>query len=171
LKDKSQSGKGSWLAVVAPLVGFLVVVAVGLVLWAGQQGKAREHRREVRDANAAAGLPADFPQDIVPLYEGAVVKSAERGEATSVDGAPMDSWEIVADIDNDDRKGIFDYYNDLLLDRGFRQTQVISMPSHDSSGPNYAVDYGNEDMSLSFIIEKKSSDEMTQLEISVYRLR
>ena len=171
MKDNTQTNKGSWLSVVAPLVGFLLVVSVGLVLWAGQRGQVREQQQELRDANLATGLPADFPADVVPLYEGVTVTSAERGEGTSVDGAPMDSWDVVAQIDSDDRKLIFDYYNDLLLDRGFRQTQVISMPSHDGSGPNYAVDFGNETMSLSLFIEKNRSDEMTQIKITVYRLK
>lgn len=171
LQESGRTGGGTWLSVGIPLVGFVIVVGAALFLWSGQQGKLREHQQQVERSNAGYGLPADFPSDVIPLFEGAEVTSTETGVAESVEGEPMDMWKVVARVDSDDRKQIFDYYNDVLLDRGFRQTQVISMPSHDASGPNYAVDYGSEQMSLSLIIEKKSSDEMTQLAITVYRVR
>lgn len=171
VQDNTTGERSSWLGVAVPMGGFLLVVIVALVLWVGQQRKVHEHLDTVAHYNATVGLPESFPSDLIPLYKDAQVKSGTKGEATSKDGHPMDEWDVVAQVDNDDRKAIFDYYNNMLLDKGFRQTQLISMPSYDKSGPNYAVDYGSEDMSLSFVIEKKTTDPMTQLQIKVYKVK
>ncbi|MCH7472901.1 hypothetical protein IIA79_08125, partial [bacterium] len=73
-------------------------------------------------------------------------------------------WFVHAQID-EDKKIIFDFYNTLMRDAGLAQTQYMSVPN------GYGADYSDEEYSISFVIEKKSTDEITQIKITIHRLK
>ena len=107
---------------------------------------------------------------MIPVYQGVEILETDRGSAKSMDGEPMDKWYVHGQIDSE-RKPILDFYNDLLLNSGMGQTQFISVPALDGSGPNYAVSYADENYLAEFYIEKLSKDVMTQYKLTVYRIR
>lgn len=115
-------------------------------------------------SNKALDLPADYPSDILPVWEGSDIKEQERREVQSIDGHPMDQWKVHAETD-DDKQAVFEFYNKLLLEQGMAQTLFASVPS------GYGVTYADEQSEIQLTIEKKLSDERTQIEITFSRLR
>ena len=153
-----------------PLMLFLAI-SLGLVYLAvGNQAEGKAQAKLRQDLNSSLGLPLDYPSDVVPLYEGVSVLETKRESAESTDGEPMDKWFIHSQIDAS-RKPIFDFYHELMLARGMSQTQFISIPASDGSGASYATNYANETYIVELTIEKTSKDPMTQLKITVYRVR
>ena len=147
-----------------PLLAFLLVVcgALGLYSWQGLQARAKIAERQA--ANEILGLPRDYPLDVVPLYRDAKILKADRGDTTSTEGQPMDRWYIHATV-KDQPKAVFDYYNDMLLKRGMRQTTFYSIPT------GFGIDLADEQYAVSFIMETRQETPDTSLEITVNRLR
>ena len=162
-------GKSVWMSIIP--IGIFIAVSFGLVQLANNQQGSTEKNAASRQAhNTEIGLPRDFPSDVIPLYKGVEVLETERTETMSTDGEPMDRWYIHAQIDSV-RKPIFDYYHNLMLERGMAQVLFISVPAGDGSGSSFSANYADEELIAEFNIEKKSSDEITQVEITIYRLQ
>jgi hypothetical protein len=151
-------------AQLVPAVVFLAVAAVAVGYALNMQAEERRERAQGVAAKLERGLPESYPDDVVPLYEGAKVIAAETGSGESSDGAPMHKWVIKAEVVEDDRQKIFDFYKDYLLERGMSQSMLISIPS------GYGVDYADEQRTVHLVIEKKKSDKHTQLEITLHEL-
>jgi hypothetical protein len=90
--------------------------------------------------------------------------SKSRADSKSTDGRPMDQWKIHAESD-DSKDVIYEFYNKLLLAKDYSQTIYASVPN------GYGVTYANEDAEIAFIIEKKSTDKRTQLDITLSRIK
>lgn len=168
-KPASPRAQARWIWVL-PVLLFLAI-STWLVSWArGNQAQLEQQVKVRQELNSHLGLPRDYPIDVVPLYDGVSVLETTREDAKSSDGEPMDKWFIHAQIEAS-RKPIFEYYHNLMLARGMAQTQFISLPASDGSGASYAVNYADEEFIVEFTIEKTSKDPMTQLKITVYRVR
>jgi hypothetical protein len=149
---------------VIPLALFVLVVAAGLALYTHQVLVQRAVVRQRQQANAQLGLPRDYPLQVVPIYAGAKVDKAERGDGKSTDGKPMDKWYVHAESADPPDK-IFKYYNDLLLGNKFQQSYFSSIPT------GFGVNYSDERHDIQFVIETRKNQPLTQLEITLYRLR
>lgn len=152
------------ISVLIPAIAFLLVIAAGAYFYSRQVSEQRNIVRERQAANEQAGLPRDYPQDVVPLYAGSTVLKAERGDAMSTDGRPMDKWYIHAQSP-DKPKQVFEYYNKLMLDQHFQQSYYSSIPT------GFGVRYANELYDIDFIIETRQAQPETQIEITLHRLR
>lgn len=152
-------------------IGLFIAISAGLLYLANiQQTTSQGSAADRQATNLELGLPRDYPVEVVPLYPGVEVLETERTDTQSSEGEPMDRWYIHAQIDSG-RKAIFDYYHGLMLEMGMAQTLFISVPATDGSGASFAANYANEQLIVEFNIEKKGSDAITQLEITVSRLR
>jgi hypothetical protein len=149
---------------IVPAAGFLIVLAVLALLWARHSQAQRVEIAARQQANVQAGLPRDYPSEVVPVYPGVTLVKAERGDTESTTGEPMDKWYVHA-TSKDEPKKLFDYYNDLMLKGGLHQTTYMSIPT------GYGVNFANERYDIQFVIETRSGEADTQLEITVNRLR
>jgi hypothetical protein len=159
-----------WVAAI-PILAFCLVVLLALLLYARDSWQLRQVVRERQEANLALGLPRDYPSDLVPLYPGFELLEATRGGAASTEGEPMDMWVVKGQLQEEDRQHIYDFYNQHLRSAGLRQTMYITIPSGGGAGLDYGVYYSDENHAISFVIERKSGDEMTRLEVTIHRLR
>ena len=170
MERENATGKGSrrisWSGLLT--VSLLLVLVIALIASAGQylynQRVKRRQIQQRQETNVELGLPRDFPSDFVPLYPGADLLAAERGEAVSTADEPMDKWYVHAETD-EDKDAVYDYYHERMLAQGMRQTQYVSIPT------GYGSDYADADYVLEFIIERRPDAERLQLEITVYRVR
>jgi len=165
--EEKQGGKHSWrdsLGVVLPLVAFLLVLIISAGLYLRQQVEARHSRARLAETNGAMGLPSDYPADEFPLFPEAKLVKAERGDAESDKGQPMDKWDIKAQshASVDD---IYHFYLDIARKRGMSQSTMIS------AGGGYSVTYADAKTELQFIIERLPSSQVTDIQLTVYRLR
>ena len=165
--EEKQGGKHSWrdsLGVVLPLVAFLLVLMVAAGLYLRQQAEARRGRAELAKANEALGLPSDYPADEFPLFPEAKLVKAERSDAVSDKGQPMDEWDIKAQSQAsvDD---VYHFYLDIARKRGMTQSTMFS------AGGGYSVTYADAQTELQFIIERLPSSQVTDIQLTVYRLR
>jgi hypothetical protein len=146
------------------LVGSLVLLLLKAQESSAQRQQAERLVAERQAMNRELGLPRDYPADVLPLWPGAEIKTQEEGEVKSTDGQPMKQWKIHAETD-DDKTEVYEHYNQLLLGQGMSQTLFASVPS------GYGVTYANQSDEIQLTIEKKLSDERTQIEITFSRLR
>ena len=149
---------------VIPVALFVLIVAAGIALYTRTTLIERAEVRQRQQANEQLGLPRDYPLDELPLYAGAKIIKAERGDWKSTDGKPMDKWFVHAESADPPDK-IFKYYNDLLLDRKFQQSYYSSIPT------GFGVNYSDARHDIQFVIETRKASPLTQLEITLYRLR
>jgi hypothetical protein len=156
-------GGVAWAAVI-PVGLFVLLLAVGLALYLHQAMIQRAQVRERQQANEQLGLPRDYPLDVVPLYAGAKVDKTERGDWKSSDGKPMDKWYIHAESADPPDK-LFKFYNDLMLSRKFQQSYYSSIPT------GFGVNYSDARHDIQFVMETRKGKKLTQLEITLYRLR
>jgi hypothetical protein len=151
-----------------PWLVFIVLMGGGLGFYVYRESALAAHRREQIQArqqeNAKLGLPPDYPVDFVPLYAGVTLDTAERKDAKSTDGRPMDQWHIHAESDVS-KDVIYQYYNQLMLGKGLAQTMYASVPS------GYGMTFADDQNEIQFTIEKKLHDKRTQLDIIFSRIQ
>ena len=147
------------------VIALLAVAAVWLLIdhYQGQK-VVRQAALDRQAANKAAGVPLDFPSNIVPIYEGLTILSTERGSAESTDGEPMDKWVVNSEIDAE-KEPVKDFYTDLLLDKGFSQQHYIGLPT------GYGMKYANEECTVDLVVEFRPPGELLKVDITVHRLR
>lgn len=150
-----------WVAVIV-VVTLGIAVALGWFIYIQQHAQAVT--RERLQYNDEHGLSEDFPSERVPIFPGVEILQCERGTATSTDGEPMDKWYVHGQIDKDTQP-IYEYYNKYFLDSGMRQTQYISIPT------GYGVNYADEKLLVEAVIEVRQGSDLTQVELTVYRVR
>lgn len=121
-------------------------------------------RAEVLESNTQLGIDPEFPSFKFPIYPGLEIIESRREEAQSTLGEAMDMWFIHGQVDAE-LKDIETYYREAMMKADLRQTQYISIPG------GYAFNYANEWYDSRFSIEKKNTDLMPQVEITVYRVR
>jgi len=147
-----------------PALVFVAMAVLALVLFLRHQQLVQESIEQRQALNEKQGLPSDYPRELLPLYPGLEIIDTERGEWHTDQDEPMDKWYVHAQID-ESKEELFEYYNDLLLDQGFQQTQYISIPT------GYGVDYADELHVIKLVIERKSTDELMQVETTIFRLK
>ena len=164
--EKTDRAEG-WAGLVLralPLIVFIAIAALAVFLYLRQQWHAQELIEQRQELNQKQGLPRDYPRELIPLYPGLEIVDTERGEWHTDENEPMDKWYVHGQID-ESKEVLFEYYNDLLLNKGLRQTQYISIPT------GYGVDYADDLHVIKLIVEKKSTDELMQVEITIFRLK
>lgn len=166
--DAQRSSASTW--VVLALFILALVVAASWFFWHKRQQRdemlaqlAAEQalRDKLAVFNEQAGLPEDYPATFVPLYPGVEIVSAEQTDADSTDGAPMDRWHVLAQID-EDKEPIYEFYKQRMENEDMRQTMYISLPT------GYSMHYADENRIAELRIEKTSKDELMQVELTVY---
>ena len=162
-----QNGKGrsgfSWPAWL-PLVVFLLVLTIPASFYFRQQAERRQENIRIQAENKQLGLPVDYPLKQFPLYPGAKLLKAERGDALSSEQKPMDKWYVhMTSLDK--REKIRDFYMSLAEKAKMSQSMSISIPT------GYAINYADERTEVDFAIERKLPDKLNHIEITIYRLR
>lgn len=152
------------LLTVALLVAFVIVLLGAAALYLFDQCSKRVRDEERRARNSELGLPTDFPIDVVPLYAGAEIITAEKDSAVATDGASMDKWSVHAELEGG-KDDVYSFYHERMLAAGMRQTQFVSIPT------GYGADYADRQFVIEFIIEYRPGSERLQLEITAYRVR
>jgi hypothetical protein len=150
-----------WIAIMAV---FILGMVVAFSWYYFSQQRVRQAVHERQQYNEELGLSKDFPSDRVPIYPGLEILECERSNAKATTGEPMDKWYVHGQIDRD-TDPIYEYYNDYFLEAGMRQTQYISIPT------GYGVNYGDEGMVVEAVIEVRQGSDLTQVELTVYRVR
>jgi hypothetical protein len=121
-------------------------------------------RAETLESNTELGLDPEYPAFKFPIYPGLEILETRREEAQSTLGETMDMWFVHGQVEAE-LKDIEAFYREALTKGDLRQTQYISIPG------GYAFNYANEWYDSRFSIEKKSTDPIPQVEITVYRVR
>jgi hypothetical protein len=137
--------------------GFLVVEGV-----LAKQARAKAEQEQQKE-NTRLGLPADYPNAVAPIYQGAHVTKGERTSGKSTQGEPMDQWNVYAET-SEDKQVVTKFYNELLMKRGMSQTFYASVPN------GIAATYSDETTEIQLVVEKKKADKLTQIEIKLSRL-
>jgi hypothetical protein len=153
--------KGPSLAALLPLIFFVLVLAAGGVFAMKQQANLRNQVADRQKTNESLGLPRDYPLELVPLYKDLKILETERGTADATDGAVMNKW-VPKGESPAEKDLIYQYYNNLLLDKGMRQTMYISIPQ------GVGVNFGDEKNIVEFEIERPADSVMTNVKITVY---
>ena len=123
-----------------------------------------ELRTQHRDGNIELGIPEDYPIFKFPVFPELEIIESSKEDALSNLGEEMDKWYIHGEIDAD-KKIIEEFYRDRMSLENMRQTQYISIPS------GYALNYANEWYDVAITIEKKQSDSLVQVELTIHRVR
>lgn len=150
-----------WIALI---IVFTLGIAIALAWFLYSQHRQQQAVRARQEYNNAHGLSNDFPSDRVPLYPGIEVLECERSSATATTGEPMDKWYVHGQIDQD-KQPIYEFYHQHFIDSGMRQTQYISIPT------GYGINYGDEVLAVEAVIEVRQGSDLTQVELTVYRVR
>jgi hypothetical protein len=135
-----------------------VIVAVLFVVAAGVGGAIYQHA-EVTDAkrHEALNLPVEFPLDI-PLYKDFRVLDSSVGKIK--DGRTQVKLRIQSDTPPAVLK---DFYNDLLLKKGYIQRVYISIPTGDQ------LDMANEKYYIAMTFSKMHKDKHTVVDFNLFR--
>ena len=144
-----------------PFIAFLLIIGVGVGFAMQHQSQAKQELKKEESENTALGLPADYPRKLVPVYPGLTIKETERGTAKATDGVDLLKWVVNGET-ADGKEKVFEYYNDLLIEQGMRQTMYISIPS------GVAVHYGDEENIAEFEIERLPDSPVTTLKMTLY---
>ncbi len=124
--------------------------------------EAAEQRSEkLALQNQAVGLPDTYPADFMPLYPGVELLSASSEEAKADDGALMDKWHVLSQID-EDKEVVYEFYKARIEAEDLRQTMYISLPT------GYSISYADENRIVELRIEKLRQDPKLQVEITLY---
>jgi len=165
LAEPAEKHRGgiSWPAWL-PLMAFLLVLAIPAFFYLRYRAEVRQENIRIQAENQKLRLPIDYPLRQFPLYPGARLVKAERGDAESSEKKPMDKWYVhMTSLDK--REKIRDFYMDLAEKAGMSQSMSISIPT------GYAINYADEKTEADFAIERKLPDKLNHIEITIYRLR
>lgn len=163
--DTSSSAKrpglGEWL----PAIIFVLILIAGFSVLIWRQVSSKAQHVQAIQQNEKLGLPADYPLDVVPLYQGMKLDKCERSETKSSENEPMDSWHLTG-TSSDEPKKIYEFYNGLMQAANFSQNMYISIPG------GYGVEFADEQQVINYQIEKDHKDpQVTNIDITFSRLK
>ncbi|MCD6120171.1 hypothetical protein J7K50_10115 [bacterium] len=142
-----------------------VIVSVVVVVYAGRS--QRTLNEEFQTAMLPAGMPRviPFPKTIVEID---MAKNLIEDYTYTIQGGDEPAvlhtgkkYTIEGSSDKTPDE-IRDFYNDLLLDKGFRQRVNISLPT------GHRLDLESDENIVSIEVERKSSDLRTSVKIVVF---